>query len=163
MSLRISLNKLASLDLRIQGEASVEDLDLVSLDELIHLDQPARYDLLVTKQAAGILVQGSLHFTLQCECARCLRAMEYEITLERWNRFIPLEGEERAEITGDCLDLTPYLREDILLEFPQHPLCQEECPGQPQQLERSNPLPDQQRKRAANDASAWAELNKLKL
>jgi uncharacterized metal-binding protein YceD (DUF177 family) len=60
------------------------------------------------------------------------------------------------------VDLTPYLREDILLEFPQHPLCDPECGG----------LPDAKSGNANNatsagkpneGSSAWAELNKLKL
>ena len=39
------------------------------------------------------------------------------------------EGEDRVAVDNDCVDLTPYLREDILLEFPQHPLCKPECRG----------------------------------
>ena len=58
------------------------------------------------------------------------------------------------------MDLTPYLREDILLEFPQHPLCEADCAG----------LPNRAEKEAGSATGAgqtpgspvWSELNKLK-
>ena len=62
---------------------------------------------------------------------RCLKEYPHRLVLENWTRHLPLEGEERAPIVNDCVDLTPFLREDILLEFPQHPLCEAECRGLP--------------------------------
>ena len=35
----------------------------------------------------------------------------------------------QVAIENDCVDLTPFVREDILLEFPQHPLCKPDCGG----------------------------------
>jgi len=58
------------------------------------------------------------------------------------------------------VDLTPWVREDILLGFPQHPLCRPECDG----LKKASV--GKARKTAGKDESkpsAWAELNKLKL
>ena len=54
---------------------------------------------------------------------------------------LPLEGEEEVPVINDCVDLTPYMREDILLAFPQHPLCEPDCGGlqaQPGQSERTS-------------------------
>jgi len=39
---------------------------------------------------------------------------------------LPLEGEEKTPVDNDCVDLTPFAREDMLLEFPQHPVCEPE-------------------------------------
>jgi len=60
------------------------------------------------------------------------------------------------------LDLTPYAREDILLAFPQHPLCDPGCRGLPQ---KSSGEPVNANNTGHNEAdlSAWAELDKLKL
>jgi uncharacterized metal-binding protein YceD (DUF177 family) len=73
---------------------------------------------------------------------------------------LPLSGPEKAEIKDDSVDLTPYLREDILLEFPQQPLCEADCAGLPnragknaRQTKSASPTPG---------ASVWSELNKLK-
>jgi uncharacterized protein len=72
-----------------------------------------------------------------------------------------LHGEERVAVVNDCVDLTPYVREDILLEFPQHPLCEPECRGLPK------PEIGQAKKGSGagpiGPASAWAELDKLNL
>jgi uncharacterized metal-binding protein YceD (DUF177 family) len=71
-----------------------------------------------------------------------------------------LDGPEKAAMKNDAVDLTPYLREDILLEFPQHPLCDADCAGLPNRLDATSEktaAPSQ-----TQSASAWAELNKLK-
>jgi uncharacterized metal-binding protein YceD (DUF177 family) len=59
------------------------------------------------------------------------------------------------------VDLTPYVREDILLEFPQHPLCDAECRGLPNTVGKAKkPLKTSQTEAGS---PAWSELNKLKL
>jgi uncharacterized metal-binding protein YceD (DUF177 family) len=71
---------------------------------------------------------------------------------------LPLEGPEKAAMKDDLVDLTPYLREDILLEFPQHPLCEADCAGLP-----NRPKPNKTKGASQTEgSSAWSELNKLK-
>src|SRR6184192_4185872 len=53
------------------------------------------------------------------------------LEIKDWACHLPLQGEEAAPIVNDCVDLTPYVREDILLSFPQHPLCDRDCRGLP--------------------------------
>jgi uncharacterized metal-binding protein YceD (DUF177 family) len=60
------------------------------------------------------------------------------------------------------VDLTPYVREDILLEFPRHPLCNPECRGLPNKS-IGKPRNTSGTGKTGADSSAWAELNKLKL
>jgi len=72
---------------------------------------------------------------------------------------LPLDGPEKVVLKNNQADLTPHLREDILLEFPQHPLCDVGCAGLPNRLNAGKKTegPGQ-----TPNASAWAELNKLK-
>jgi uncharacterized metal-binding protein YceD (DUF177 family) len=96
---------------------------------------------------------------LACQCVRCLKAFEYKLELPDWACHIPLLGEEKAPIVSDCVDLTPFLREDILLELPQHPLCKPDCGG------LKKPKAGKSKKTSPGvtpDASAWSELDKLK-
>ena len=101
---------------------------------------------------------------LQCECARCLRLFEHQIHQKCWNYKIPLKGEDSIEIIHGTADLTPYLREDTFLAFPQHPLCGSECGGIAKMGEKgenpthSEPPPDEPK-----DENVWAELDKLNL
>jgi uncharacterized metal-binding protein YceD (DUF177 family) len=56
------------------------------------------------------------------------------------------------------VDLTPFAREDMLLELPRHPLCKLDCGG------LKEIKTGKARKTVDEIApSAWAELNKLKL
>jgi uncharacterized metal-binding protein YceD (DUF177 family) len=73
-----------------------------------------------------------------------------------------LQGEEKVLISNDSVDLTSYLREDILLAFPQHPLCKPECGGLPSPLRNAASDPGAVQK-SKETSSAWAELDKLKL
>jgi uncharacterized protein len=88
----------------------------------------------VQKLEDGLLVQGRLHLNLDCECVRCLKPFQYRLELDGWACHLPLQGEDCVAAVNDCVDLTPYVREDILLEFPRHPLCDPECRGLPKRL-----------------------------
>src|ERR1051326_3038427 len=101
--------------LSLAGELSPAELELESLDELVEAKSPLRYDLELQELEGSILVQGSLRLTLRCECARCLKPFVQELILDDWACHLPLKGEEKVPISNDSVDLTPYLREDILL------------------------------------------------
>jgi uncharacterized metal-binding protein YceD (DUF177 family) len=75
-----------------------------------------------------------------------------KIEMPNWAAHLPLEGEEAEPINNDLVDLTPHVREAILLGFPQHPLCKSDCAG----LARKSDVPKDE------PSSAWEELNKLK-
>jgi uncharacterized protein len=160
MPLQFNIRHLEHRSLQLRGELTVAELELDPCDELIHARQPLRYDLEVSRLEGGILVQGRLSQVLDCECARCLKTYAHELTLDDWTCHLALEGEECVNIVSDCVDLTPYIREDIFLAFPQHPLCGPDCRGVSSLLKGEKPggvgEPD-----AAS--SVWSELNKLKL
>jgi uncharacterized metal-binding protein YceD (DUF177 family) len=159
MALLINLRHLERDDLALAGELLVADLDLDLRDELIRPEKPLIYDLVVQKLEDNLLVRGRLVLPLACECVRCLKAFEYELNLPEWTCLVPLSGEEKAPVAGDSVDLTPFFREDILLELPQHPLCQPDCGG----LKKPHPQKAKPSSRSPSESSAWAELNKLKV
>ncbi|MEW6303936.1 MAG: YceD family protein [Verrucomicrobiota bacterium] len=143
----------------LQGEISPETLELEGIDELVHVTVPLKYELEAQLFDHAVLVQGHLHLDLQCECARCLKRYAHSIDVPEWAVHLPLEGEDKVPIQDDCVDLTPWIREDILLLFPQHPLCGTECSGLP-----NAPLVTEPRGagQTGMESSAWAALDKLK-
>ncbi len=161
MSLAVNLRHLAAHSLRLQGELPVADLDIDTRDEMIQLDGPLRYDLEVEQLEGGLLLQGDLGLRLQCSCVRCLKPFEHRLELKDWTCHVPLRDEEAAPVVNDCVDLTPFLREDILLAFPQHPLCEPECRGQPG-VESGPANKSGGANQSEVSSHAWAELNKLK-
>jgi uncharacterized protein len=160
MPLLFNLRHLQNHSLSLKGELTAEEMDLDPKDEVIHVAHPLAYDLEAQLLDGSVLVQGSLRLTLDCECVRCLKPHQQRLALEHWTCLLPLQGEEKAVVVNDCVDLTPYIREDILLAFPQHPLCEPNCGG----LARPQTDPEAGGAGEPNPASsAWAELNKLKL
>ena len=154
MPILVNLRHLEKKPVQLDGALSSAELEIIHPDELMQVKEDLKYNLTVERNGPNLLVHGSLTLNLDCECAKCLKPFKHVIDLEPYDAFIPLEGEEKAKIENDCVDLTPYVREDILLAFPQHPLCRIDCSG----------LPKNQTFRAATEEkpSAWAELNKLK-
>jgi uncharacterized protein len=161
--LTVNLRHLENRELQLRGEVPLADLDLDLRDELIRAVQPLHYDLELELLDDSLLVQGSLRLMLECQCVRCLKNFEFELELDPWTLhlpFEPLEGEDAVFIKNDSVDLTPMMREDILLGFPQHPLCRPDCGG----LKQASV--GKARKtvgKSESKPSAWVELNKLKL
>lgn len=161
MPLTFNLCHVEMKNLHLTGELPPSDLDAEGLDELITIRRPLQYDLSLERLSSSVLVQGRLAVVLECECVRCLKGFQKMVQLEPWNLDLPLTGEERVVVDNDCVDLTPFIREDILLEFPQHPLCESECSGLAQarqKLVQHGSGSDQR----SEVSSLWAELNKLK-
>ncbi|MEO5802695.1 MAG: YceD family protein [Verrucomicrobiota bacterium] len=161
MPLVINLRHLEHKNLELKGALRPEELDLAQADELIHAPHPLEYELEAQRLENDLLVHGTLHLTLECECARCLKPFKHELDFDTWAVHLPLTGEDKVDSSGDSVDLTPYIREDILLAFPQHPLCESECGGLKNQPAIGANSSDSDQ--IDETPSAWAELNKLKL
>jgi len=161
MPLLFNIRHLEHKTVTLRGELPVAELDWDNVDDLVQPVTPLKHDLVVEQHERSILVQGSLLLVLRCECARCLKAFEHRVELDAWSCLLPLEGEDKVLINNDCVDLTPYVREDIVLAFPQHPLCEPECRGL---LNARQTGARQSNGASATEkiSSAWAELNKLK-
>jgi uncharacterized protein len=161
MPLTFNLRHLEKQDLQLKGELPASDLDAEGLDELIALEKPVQYDLSIERLTNSILVHGSLAAVLECECVRCLKRFQKVVRLDPWDANLSLTGEEKVRVDNDCVDLTPLIREDILLAFPRHPLCEDACGGLPTAAQKRAD-PDRAPGRADEVSSPWAELNKLK-
>jgi uncharacterized protein len=159
MPLTVNLRHLEVCEIRSQGELPLSELNLDAHDEMIRVLQPLRHDFKVQKLDDDLLVQGELLVTLECECVRCLKKFTRELALNPWTLHLPLAGEEAVTVDNDCVDLTPFMREDILLEFPQHPLCKADCRG----LEKISTGKAKTGGESKIISSVWTKLDKLKL
>ena len=162
MPLLFNIRHLEHQTVTLRGELAVAELDLGGIDELIQASAPLHHDLVVERYERSILAQGRLGLKLRCECVRCLKSFGYRLAFDSWSCLLPLEGEDKVLVSNDCVDLTPYVREDIVLAFPQHPLCEPGCRGL--LAASSNGVRSLSGASVTADlSSAWAELNKLKL
>lgn len=86
-----------------------------------------------TRTPQGILLQVIFQTLIDLECVRCLTSFQQTLNFE----FTELYAFSQRYVTDSGLimpdtgfiDLTPVLREYILLEIPISPLCRPDCKG----------------------------------
>ncbi len=158
MSFIVHLEELANQSHQLSGRVSMQAMDSELHDELIHLVAPLEYDFTVRLEGDTLVAEGRLKTTAHCECSRCLKPFRQSVLLDSWRLDLPLKGEDAPPLEGDALDLTPWVREDIFLALPQHPLCVSGCPG------LQNPVPSQPEIATTAEAapSIWAALDERK-
>ena len=156
MSIPLNLTLLSKKPQQLAGEVPIEDLGIDLKDELMRVAAPMKYDLNADWMDGAALVQGDVSLPVEYECVRCLKKFIRPVELEGYALHLPLKGEDAVEVVDDCVDLTPFLREDTLLGLPQHPLCRRDCPG----IARSE---NEAEKSGQSGDSVWSQLDNLKL
>lgn len=160
MPLLVNLKQLEDRNEQLTGELPVDELGLDFRDEVVEFALPLKYQLEAQHLQDSLLVSGSLELPVTCACIRCLRPMPEVLRVRNWACHIPLEGEDRPPIVRDSVDLTPYIREDMVLALPTHPVCRDDCPGL---AGKTKPPLRAAVGKAETVASPWDVLNKLKL
>lgn len=161
MPLLVNIRELLTRAVTLRGELPVEDYQLETLDEMIRIAGPVAHELEVERVGDELLLRGSVRLMLVCECVRCLKRFERLLELRDWSSVVPLSGEEALPVgVDDMADLTLWIREDILLALPQHPVCDPQCPG----LIRpgAGAQPGGAEPTPGPEGSVWSELDKLK-
>src|ERR1043166_880842 len=156
MPLTFNIRHAETKDLHLEGELPSADLELDLHDEMIRPAEMLEYNLTVERLEGAALVRGEVSLCVEYNCVRCLKKLKRGVELPDWAVHLPLTGDDAIKPLNDLVNLTPYLREDILLALPQHPLCEAECGG----LKLPERVKGPGRKKTA---SAWDELDKLKL
>jgi DUF177 domain-containing protein len=105
------------------------------------IEGPISVEVSVYRAGTDIFFEGRLRARAHTACARC--AEEFDIDAEHPFRFVLAPkavgfGEEtdlRTEdmefslYEGEEIDLSPLIREQLLLSLPTRPLCREDCRG----------------------------------
>jgi uncharacterized protein len=87
-------------------------------------------DLEATSSVDGIVVHGTIGTPWRGQCRRCLIDVDGVATSEVEEVFQQHpSSDEAVEIVGDQIDLAPIVREYVLLDLPEAPLCREDCAG----------------------------------
>ena len=159
MSLKVNLRLLEKESIQLDGDILGSELAPDFHDELMRLSHPVEYELTVDRQSESLLVTGSLRTHVDCECSRCLKSFVLSLQVDEFSVLSPLEGEEALSVDGDFADLTPAVREDILLSQPTTPLCGPDCRG----LKPKGQSRELQVREQAEPNSAWSALDNLKL
>jgi uncharacterized protein len=93
-------------------------------------DEPIRAEGTLEHIADGVVVRALVQAPWIAPCSRCLRPVSGELAVHVDELFepAPLEGETYL-LDGDILDVSPLVRDALVLELPLAPRCAEECAG----------------------------------
>jgi uncharacterized protein len=90
-------------------------------------------DVLVESASGGIVVVGEIQAPWAGECGRCLGEAFGVLSGEVRELFATSDAGADLELSypyrGEQLDLAPMVRDAVLLELPQVPLCRPDCAG----------------------------------
>lgn len=104
---------------------------------------PVNAHLAIARSDSDIFVNGSIYADIKINCVRCLAQFDNHIHSDINLVFLKAveeklkEGEKELSkedldvnyYTGDELDITAILREQIVLDLPVKPLCKPDCTG----------------------------------
>jgi uncharacterized protein len=87
-------------------------------------------DLTVESLTDGLVVNGSVRAAFRGQCRRCLSPLEGFIDVEVHELYqLQVTDPDAFPIVGDQIDLVPMVRETVLLELPDAPVCRPDCAG----------------------------------
>lgn len=122
MDLIIETGKLRQKPERMRGEMPSATLEMDSSD-LIRPDGLLAYDLTVQRVLNELVVRGTLSVNFKCLCARCGVCFVKKVFVGDFCRSFELKSK------SELINLTPDVREDILLELPMVAVCSKSCRG----------------------------------
>jgi len=111
-----------------------------------------KYSLDLGVAEGTLWANGSLQQPVELTCVGCLEKFVHEIKVPAFALHTELRGPE-------TVDLSPFMREDLLLNLPAHPRCDRDG-GRVCKAARTETMPQE---RAAKREHDWGELDKLKL
>ncbi len=126
----------------VEGIASLSEY-LESLSKIdFRFEDPLQSEVKISKAGQSILIRGKVQTRLILQCVRCLREFFYPISSEYELTLLPLKNTSFAEevelssedmdssfIEGGEIHLSEIACEQVFLEIPIKPLCQEDCRG----------------------------------
>ena len=112
--MKVHLNQIPPEGLHLVGEEDCPLGDIATSE--IRCVGPMRYTLDLGVSDGALWANGTIAQTVELSCVACLEKFEYEIRVPAFALHTELHGPENV-------DITPFMREDILLNLPPYPHC----------------------------------------
>ena len=112
--MKVHLKQIPAAGLHLEGE---EECPILELDpEGIRCAGPLHYNIDIGISSGALWANGSLSQPVELRCVSCLEKFVHEIEVPAFAVHTELRGPE-------TVDLTPFIREDLLLNLPAHPIA----------------------------------------
>ncbi len=141
----VSVNDIPPEGLRATTQWSigtVERLLSEAAPDISSVCTPLELVLSFAPSQAKIVLEGACRGGFELMCVRCLEAFPFDVDAAFQYVLWPQSSERIAKekhlhhdeleivyFEGDHIDLPPLAREQLFLNFPQHPHCSEKCRG----------------------------------
>ena len=146
--MKIHLKQVPVQGLHLDGD---EDCPISDLEaEGVRCAGPLHYNIDVGIAERALWARGSLSQPVELRCVSCLENFVHDIQVAAFAVHTELNGPE-------TVDLTPFMREDLLLNLPAHPRCDRDGRRVCKTKQPETVAPDTKGK------SDWSALDKLKL
>ena len=153
--MKVHLKQVPPEGLRLEGEEDCLISDLAS--EGVRCAGPMKYEIEVGVAEDSLWANGVLRQPVELTCVGCLEKFVHEIKVPAFAVHTELRGPE-------TVDLSPFMREDLLLNLPAHPRCDADggrkCKAA---TKKTDAIREDRKGRAAKREHDWGELDKLKL
>jgi uncharacterized metal-binding protein YceD (DUF177 family) len=145
--MKIHLKQIPAEGLHLEGEENCPIQELEG--DNVRCVGPLHYDLNIGISGDSLWANGTLRQPVELQCVSCLEKFPYVIE-------VPAFAVHRDIAGPETVDLTPLVREDLLLNLPAHPHCDRDgknvCKAAPAEAASE-----------AKRAPDWSPLDKLKL
>lgn len=153
--MKIHLKQIPPEGLHLEGEEDCPLADLGSPD--IECVGPLHYHLDLGISDGALWGTGAISQRVDLRCVSCSERFEHEISVPAFALHTELHGPETVNIT-------PFMREDILLNLPPYPRCDRHgnrtCLGPKITISETGPGSPASAGKREHD---WEKLNKLNL
>ena len=151
--MKVHLKQIPPEGLHLEGEEECLVPELES--EGIRCVGPMGYKIDVGVAEGSLWANGSLKQPVRLTCVGCLQKFVHDIKVPAFAIHTELQGPE-------TVDLSPFMREDILLNLPAHPRCDREG-GRVCKAAKADQVDATKQQRAAKREHDWGELDKLRI
>ena len=146
--MKVHLKQIPSEGLHLEGD---EECPIPELEaEGIRCAGSLHYNIDLGVASGALWASGSLSQPVELRCVSCLEKFVHEVQVPAFALHTGLRGPE-------TVDLTPFIREDLLLNLPAHPHCDRDGGRICKRKQIEVAKQDTKRK------SDWSALDQLKL
>jgi uncharacterized protein len=143
LAVKIAVDRISETPKDIKFSEDIEELNLIYKEEQardFHFPPFLDVNMVYYRSGREIFFQGRFGGTIEGFCGRCLRS--YSFPIEKDFDFVLTSesfASKRGELNQDemglsfCaaeeINISPFIREQVLLALPMRPLCEDDCRG----------------------------------
>jgi uncharacterized metal-binding protein YceD (DUF177 family) len=150
--MKVHIRQISHDGTHLEGEENCPIPELELEQDGARCTGPLKYNLEVGISEEALWATGSLLQPVEMRCVNCLEKFVHEVRVPNFAAHVELTGPE-------VVDLTPMIREDLLLNLSAHPHCDRDGGKQCKGPRETAPVTETEEKREHD----WEALNKLRL